>query len=216
MSTPGAQPQRRRQQVARMMRRIPGFQPGVKYVLPAIRRNPTLTDLAFRVFLPEHGAGTLPVPLHSGRYLQGRDLAFVPVVGIVAIGLSEEQIDRLLDEVAALQRTARSFRPLLVLDRPAFAAARRHGYVVEVVVPQEHWENHPQGAAVGDPEWVEWPDYLGERLAEIVDRYQLWHLVRAGRQGLDPIDLALLTSLARRLPDEMDVRLLDGDPPPHN
>lgn len=194
----------RQQQLARWARRAPGYRAAVERVLPAVRRNAALTDVVFRVFLPQHGVGTLPVPLAPGRHLRGRDTALLPVVGVVGLGLSEEQVGHLVDQVVALQRAEGSFRVLLVLDRPAFALARRHGYAVEVLVPQAAWGQHPQ--AVRPP--VSWPDYVGRRLADVVDHYQLWHLARSTADGrLDPLDEVLLRAVGARLPASLHVEI---------
>lgn len=201
----------RRQRIARWARGTPGYRAAVQHVLPAVRRNATLTDVVWRVFIPSHGAGTLPVPFHAGRHLTGRDTVLLPVVGILGLGLTAEQVAALVEQVAGLQRAERSFRPLLVLDRPAFTLARRHGFVVEVVVPEATWATHPQGGDRGGDARTEWLDHLGQRLAGIVDHYQLWHLARAGADGLDQVDLALLRAIADRLPDDLDVRVTAGD-----
>lgn len=193
----------RQQQLARWVRRTPGYRAAVARLLPAVRRNPTLTDVVWRVFVPRHGAGTLPVPLHGGRHVTGPDAALLPVVGVVALGLTDEQVGAVVEQLAELQRQDLSFRPLLVLDRPAFAHARRHGYVVEVVVPREDWADQPRS---GRTEPVAWEDYLGRRLAAIVDDYQLWHLARADAEGLDPLDRAVIRALPGRLPATLDVR----------
>jgi hypothetical protein len=199
----------RQQKAARWARRTPGFRLAVDTVLPAVRRNATLTDVVWRVFMPQHGAGTLPVPFHGGVHLTGRDTALLPVVGVLALGLTDGQLETLVDQVAGLQRADRSFRPLLVLDRPAFGAARRHGYVVELVVPRAAWDSYPQ--AVTGTGATAWEDYLGRRLAGIVDHYQLWHLARAGADGLDPLDLTVLRAITARLPETLDVRREDGE-----
>ncbi|SOC58094.1 hypothetical protein [Ornithinimicrobium cerasi] len=202
----------RQQQLARWARRAPGYRTAVDRVLPAVRRNATLTDVVFRVFLPRHGVGTLPVPLVPGRHLSGRDTALLPVVGVVGLGLSEDQVGSLVEEVATLQRAERSFRVLLVLDRPAFALARSHGYAVEVLVPQAAWAGHPQGTSPPVP----WEDYLGRRLADVLDHYQLWHLARSTPEGhLDPLDEVLLRNVAARLPASLQVDpapVTRGDP----
>lgn len=203
----------RQQQLARWARRTPGYQAAVQHVLPAVRRNATLTDLVWRVFMPQHGVGTLPVPFTGGRHVGGRDAALLPVVGVLALGLDHDEVERLVEQVADLQRCERSFRPLLVLDRPDFATARRHGYVVELVVPQQHWADHPQAGSRTEGAATSWSAYLGRRLADIVDHYQLWHLARVGPEGLDPLDLAVLRAIAPRLPATLEVSVPAEQPP---
>lgn len=200
---------RRQQQVARWARHTPGYRFALEQVLPRVRRNAVLTDLAWRVFAPRHGAGNVDVALLPDRQLSGPDVGRVPVVGVLATGLDEEQAVQLLADLADLQQQTGSFRPLLILDRPVFAAGRRHGFVVEHVIPEQEW-------ASGDFGEVPWADYLARRLASVIDHYQFWHLARAqvpadgGRVWLDRADEALLRVLGERL-TELD--LASTDPP---
>lgn len=189
---------RRQQQLARWAKHAPGYRWALDTVLPRIRGSAVLTDLAWRVFAPRHGAGNVDVALLPDRHVHGADVRWLPVVGILATGLTDEQATGLLDEVAELQERTRSFRPVFVLDRPVFAAARAHGYVVEHVIPEGTWT---EGAFGAD----RWEDYLARRLGSVVDHYQLWHLARVAapegdaRPGLDRVDEALLHALAERV-----------------
>lgn len=207
MSIPPAV-RRRQQQLARAARRTPGYRFALEQVLPRVRRSAVLTDLAWRVFAPRHGAGNVVVALHGGRYVEGPDVNRLPVVGVLGTGLSQEQAGQLVEHVADLQRRHPSFRPVLVLDRPVLAAARAHGYVVELVVPREDWA---RGDFVADPAAAagegSWEAYLARRLGSVVDHYQLWHLARVvtdhGSPRLDPVDEAILTHLHERLPEDV-------------
>lgn len=192
---------RRQQELARRMRRLPGYRWAVTSALPAVRRNATLTDLAWRVFSPGRGAGQVDTPFHGGRYLAGADVSLVPVVGFLALGLDADQVGELVDDVARRQRELGSFRPLLVTDQPAFAAARRHGFVLEVLIPLEAWE--------GDE--ASWTAYVAERVGSVIDHYQLWHLLRLDGARLGPLEVAVLHQLAKRLPHDLRVRVVDPD-----
>lgn len=189
---------RRQQELARWARRTPGYRFALEQVLPRVRRSAVLTDLAWRVFAPRHGAGNVDVALLPDRQVSGADVRRLPVVGVLATGLTDAQAEQLLADLAGLQRQTASFRPVFVLDRPVFAAARRHGYVVEHVVPEHEWASGAFGP-------VPWPDYLARRLGSVVDHYQLWHLVSArvpsdgGPVRLDRVDEALLRTLGERL-----------------
>lgn len=188
---------RRQKALARWAKRAPGYRFALEQVLPRVRRNAVLTDLAWRVFAPRHGAGHVDVALLPDRQLTDRrlpasELNRLPVVGFLATGLTEEQATRLLADVAALQRDTGSFRPVLVLDRPIFGTARKHGYVLEHVVPEDEWASGAFGQ-------LTWETYLATRLVSVVDRYQLWQLLRLGPAGLTELDRALLRALVPRV-----------------
>lgn len=196
---------RRQQQLARWVRRAPGARFAVQEVLPRIRRNAVLTDLAWRVFAPRHGAGNVEVALLPDRHVRGPDVGLLPVVGVLATGLSDEQALALLDHVAELQEQTQAFRPVFLLDRPVFAAARAHGYVVEHLVPEATWAS---GGHTADPGARDgWVDYVAARLGSVTDHYQLWHLARVrppaeagdGIPRLERVDEALLRALPERL-----------------
>jgi hypothetical protein len=189
---------RRQQQVSRWVRRLPGADPLARVVLPRIRSSQVLTDLAWRVFAPRHGAGLVDVALHPGQYLTGRDTTVLPVLGVVALGYDQDQVAALMQDLAQLQQRTRAFRPLLVLDTPAFAAARRHGYVVELVLSPDQWGEGPGHE-----------DYLGRRLEALLHHYQLAHLLQARPDGggLSAVDVALIGALADRLPAGLQVDL---------
>ncbi|MGO0575843.1 hypothetical protein [Ornithinimicrobium panacihumi] len=193
----------RTQQVARWVRRTPGYQAAVTEVLPRLRRNAVLTDLVWRAFVPEDGLGARPVPLHPGRHLTGQDQAFLPVIGILALGLDPDQVEAIIEQIADLQRETLAFKPLLILDHPALGPARQHGFVAELLTPRARWADLPGG---GD-----WLEHVGARVASIVHHYQVWHLARVCADGtaLEPIDVALIRALPARLPERLDVRLAD-------
>lgn len=198
--TPSPEQRRRQQTVARWVKRAPGYRLALEEVLPRVRRNATLSDLAWRVFAPRHGAGQVDVPLRSGRAVTGPDVSRLPVVGVLATGLDQAAAERLVEDVCALQADVRSFRPLFVLDRPVFAATRRHDVALELLVPAAVFARGTHGEAQG------WDDYVARRVAGLIDHYQLWHLARAGAAGLEPADERLLRAVGARLPAELDVR----------
>ena len=188
---------RRQQELARWARRTPGYRFALEQVLPRVRRNAVLTDLAWRVFAPRHGAGNVDVALLPDRQLADRELpaselSLLPVVGFFATGLTDEQAAHVMADVAASQRETGSFRPVFLLDRPIFGTARHHGYVLEHIVPQEDWV----GGLFGQ---VAWKDYLATRLASAVDSYQLWQLLQLEPTGLSELDRALLRALIPRV-----------------
>ena len=199
--SPPAGGQTVQQRLARWARSAPGYRWALTEVLPRVRSSATLSYLAWPVFAPRHTAGNVDVPLHGGVHLTGPDVSRVPVVGVVALGLDEEALAALMDGVARLQRQLASFRPVFVVDRPVFAAARRHGYVLDVVVPRVEWPGDEGPYLV----------HVAARMAALRDHYQAWHLIRAEGPDLDPLDEALLAHLARRLPADLDVRVATAD-----
>lgn len=190
---------RRQQTLARLARRAPGYDWALHELLPKVRRNPLLTDLAWRVFVPGTTVGEIDVPFHGGRYLQGSDVNRLPIIGVAGLGLDDAGVGALIEEVAARQRELASFRPLLILDRPAFGTAREHGYVLEVLTSQAQWDD-------AAPTWPSWSDYAGDRLASLIDHYRLWHLALTEDGHLRPLDVAVLEQLRRRLPAELKLR----------
>lgn len=192
MTIPSAT-RRRQQALARWAKKTPGYRWALTEVLPRVSRSPVLSDLAWRIFAPRHGAGRVDVPLHGGRHVSGRDVNRLPIIGVVAPGLTGEEASALVAEVATLQQRLRSFRPLLVLDQPVFGAAREHGYVLEVLTPQDSFAGTQE----------EWTTYVATRLGGVIDHYQLWHLARAEHGRLAPLDVALLETLADRLPPDL-------------
>lgn len=188
--------------VSHWVRRSPRVQAVVHESVKRVRRNALVTDVAWRVFLPERSLGVRPVALNAGRALTGPDVVFLPVVGFLALGLPQERVVELIGTIAERQRELASFKPLLILDRPVLAAARDHGFVVELVTPAEGWAEQ----AGGSPDHQDWVDHVGGRLAAVADLYQLVHLVRLGEDGIDPLDAAFLRHLGARLPEDLDVR----------
>ncbi|MFK5688193.1 hypothetical protein ACI3EY_00890 [Ornithinimicrobium sp. LYQ92] len=202
---------RRQQQLAHWVRRTPGYRAVTSTVLPRVRGSVVLTDLVWRVLSPRHGAGEVLMPLHGGRYLTGPGVDRLPVVGVLATGLSGPEAEALVEQVAALQREQASFRPLLILDQPVFAAARAHGYVLEHLVPEEVFAAGDHGGTGDGGDGAGWGAYLGTRLAQLRHHYQLWHLARGGPHGLDPVDEQVVRALAARLPEDLEVSVLDDD-----
>jgi hypothetical protein len=93
-------------------------------------------------------------------------------------------IDAVVDEVAELQPLGAGFRPVFLLDTPAFGQARSYGYPVELVTPASAW--------LGD--LAEWPDYLGARVASMTRAYGVSAVVTAGPDGVDAVGRGLLGS----------------------
>ena len=78
-------------------------------------------------------------------------------------GLSEEEIDSLVDEVARLQMMQWDFKPLFVTDSDHWGPFQDHSYWFEYVPPAEDWISHNSG---GD-----WSQFVSERVDSIVEMY---------------------------------------------
>ena len=48
-------------------------------------------------------------------------------------------VDAVIDEVAETQLLGAGFRPVFLLDTPAFGRVRSYGYAVELVTPAAGW-----------------------------------------------------------------------------
>ena len=93
-------------------------------------------------------------------------------------------IDAVTDEVAELQLLGAGFRPVFLLDTPAFSRPRSYGYAVELVMPAAAWSGEP----------ADWADYVGARIASMARAYGISAVVTVGPDGLDDVGRALLRS----------------------
>jgi hypothetical protein len=91
-------------------------------------------------------------------------------------------VDGVIDEVAETQLLAAGFRPVFLLDTPAFARARSYGYVAELVTPRIAW--------VGEP--AAWSSYLGARVASMTVTYGVSTMITIGPNGLDDVARGVL------------------------
>lgn len=185
----------RRQRFAAAVRKVPGYRAAREGLLPRIRGNATLTDLAWRVFSPETDLGAGRRPLKAGRHVTGPDLDRLPVVGFDLLAVPQAALPGAVERIAALQRDTLGFRPVLVLGVPDFGLAREHGYVMDLVASAADWW--------GDP--ADHDAYVARRLVSVRQGFQLWHLVRVGPDGdvpeADARMLAAVRPAMRRILD---------------
>jgi len=139
-----------------------------------------------------NGSGP-PVDVAPGRLLAGVGVEQLPVVLVSLVGLAEDVaenavrvkvIDAVIDEVAELQLLGAGFRPVFLLDTPAFSRARSYGYAVELVTAAGAWSGEP----------ADWPEYIGARVASMTRTYGISAVVTAGPNGLDDVARGLLQS----------------------
>jgi len=99
----------------------------------------------------------------------------------VAIG---ELVDDVIDDVAELQLLGAGFRPVFLLDTPAFSRARSYGYVVELVTPRTVWS----------AEMPEWSEYVAARVVSMTTTYGISAVITVGPEGLSEVARGVLRS----------------------
>lgn len=172
---------------ARLARQVPGYPRLRRSLVPALRRNKALRTVAHRIWAvrrTDRGGGAPSSDITAGSLLDGVGTENLPVVGVIAFDLTADQVRHLVDVVAEEQLLTAAFRPLFVLDQPAFAATRRYSYVAELVVPAAAWQAEE-----------EWSAYLGRRLVSIQDTFGVAQWIRVPAGGVDPVLLAQLRAL---------------------
>jgi hypothetical protein len=75
------------------------------------------------------------VDLTAGNLVAGVGLQALPVVIFALADVPETRLESVVDEIAALQLLTAGFRPVLLLDQPDFACARKYGYGAELIPP---------------------------------------------------------------------------------
>lgn len=97
------------------------------------------------------------VRVPGGSVLPEGATARLPVMLVVLLGLSDDEVDGWVEHVARSQMMTVAFKPLFVVDRDHFTMLRRYGYPFEFVLPYEDW------SSVGDPS--AWAGYVRDRLS---------------------------------------------------
>lgn len=177
------------------VRNLPGYRFARRSVLPRLRRNATIRQLVRRVFDVD-ATRSPPMDVNAGVLLEGIGTEALPVVLVVIIDASPDDVTQVIDEVARLQLVGAGFRPVIVMDTPSLAAARRYGYVVELLVPENLWPHD------SDELWV---DYVRRRIALLFSTYRATASVGVGPGGLSTAARLILSSL----------RSASGDTPRH-
>jgi hypothetical protein len=129
----------------------------------------------------------------AGRLVAGFGIEQLPVVLLSLIGLTDgttdnaaasKVVDALIDDVAEMQLLGAGFRPVFLLDTPAFSRARSYGYVVELVTPRTAWAG----------ESMAWSEYVGARVASMTTIYAVSAVIAVGPEGLDDVARGVLRS----------------------
>ena len=178
---------------ARLARRTPGYRWIRRRAVPRIRQSATARVLAFRLFAMESNGSAAPLQLEAGRLLGGVGAERLPVILLSLIGLADgvgdnasisEVADAVIDEVAEWQVLGAGFRPVFLLDAPAFSRARSYGYIVELVTPRKAWSG----------EGADWSEYVAARVASMVTTYGVSAVIAIGSDGLDDVNRGVLRS----------------------
>jgi hypothetical protein len=181
------------QTAARLARRMPGYRWARRRAVPRIRQSAAARAFAHRI-LPSQPRGLgPPADVAAGRLLAGIGVDQLPVILVNLLGLTDRSsdsaainkiIDSVIDEVAETQLLGAGFRPVFLIDTPAFGRARSYGYPVELVTPCAAWSGEP----------VDWPEYIGARVAAMMRTYGISSVVTVGPDGLGDVGRGLLRS----------------------
>jgi hypothetical protein len=182
------------QTAARLARRMPGYRWVRRRAVPRIRRSAAARAVAHRLFpVRSSGGSGPPADVAAGRLLAGMGVEQLPVILFSLIGLTDgtaenaavsKVVDAVIDEVAETQLLGAGFRPVFLLDTPAFGRVRSYGYAVELVMPAAGW--------VGGG--VEWSDYVGARVGSVRAAYGVSVVICVGGGGLDGVARGVLRS----------------------
>ena len=183
--------------VARLARRMPGYRMVRRHVVPWIRHSATARTLAYRLFSIESRRSAAlvepPLELSAGRLLGGTGTDRLPVILLSLVGLADgdgrnrsigDVVDGVIDDVAEMQLLGASFRPVFLLDTPAFSRARGYGYVAELVTPRGAWTS----------ESVDWSEYVGARIASMRTNFGVSAVITIAPHGLDDVTRGALRS----------------------
>ena len=121
---------------------MPGYRTVRRRAVPWIRNSATARALAYRLFAMESRRSAAlvepPLELSAGRLLGGVGTDRLPVILLSLVGLADgdgrnrpigDVVDGVIDDVAEMQLLGAGFRPVFLLDTPAFSRARSYGYV---------------------------------------------------------------------------------------
>jgi len=142
--------------------------------------------------IESRGSGPLE-DVAAGRLLAGLGTERLPVILLNLVGLADglgdrvaigELVDDVIDDVAELQLLGAGFRPVFLLDTPAFSRARSYGYVVELVTTRTVWS----------AEMPEWSEYVAARVVSMTTTYGISAVITVGPEGLSEVARGVLRS----------------------
>jgi hypothetical protein len=176
---------------------MPGYYWVRSRAAPRIRRSGAARALAYRLFEAGARGSTAhveaPLELAAGRLLAGLGTERLPVILLSLVGVtngtganasSSQVVDAVIDEVAEMQLLGAGFRPVFLLDMPAFSRARSYGYLVELLTPRNAWSG----------ESADWSDYVAARVASMMRTYGVSAMITVGPDGLGDAARGVLRS----------------------
>lgn len=155
-----------------------------------IRRHPVLRAVAGAVVDRLVAGAHVPPPgLRAGRAADPDHAVLadrLPTALVLCLGADEPAVTRTVRDLQVAAGLA-GVRPVLVLDRPHFAVARRAGVPVEHLVAREAWEQrHAPGT---------WAEHVRRELAAMRHAYSATATVLLPSDGTAAMDLEVLSVL---------------------
>jgi hypothetical protein len=182
---------------ARLAQRMPGYRWLRRRAVPRIRRNRAARALAYRLFVAGPTAYVnAPPELAAGRLLAGLGTERLPVILVSLVGLtngtgingsSGRVVEAVIDEIAEIQLLGAGFRPVFLLDTPAFSRARSYGYLVELVTPRTAWSG----------ESTDWSEYVSARVESMARTYGVSAMITVSPDGLNDAARGVLRSFGK-------------------
>jgi hypothetical protein len=142
--------------------------------------------------MESRGSGR-PIDVAPGRLLAGLGVEQLPVILLSLVGIADDRgeramsgefVDAVIDDVAEIQVLGAGFRPVFLLDTPAFTRARSYGYLAELVTPRAAWPGEVAG----------WSEYVGARVASMRTTYGVSAVITVGSDGVDDVARGMLRS----------------------
>jgi len=179
-------PERVAKAVARRVRRVPAAEAAAVRAVSGLRDSRLVREVVSRVLDLDGVGGT--VFLSAGHQLAGQGLDNVPVVILSLVGVADDQVPDLVEEIAREQVLTGGFRPVLVISADHFGTIREFGWPVELVIAEHTWSAQEH---LGDDRG--WEAYLERRLQQIRRHYRAVALMPFGPEH--PMTMTYLRSL---------------------
>ena len=124
------------------------------------------------------------IPVKPGRFITDDENNPMVAIGFVMLNLSDQDFINSLQEISIMQRSLRSFKPLIITDNRNFGSVYDMDYSLEYIIPRKEWNKHYNNEF--------WPDFVSQRLSEIDTSYGVNFFLPVTTQ-----DLSLLKTLLK-------------------